>query len=72
MAKIQIKSEKLTQSIAIANAKHCNRQRKALAEKLTHDKNPEALGFAACHKQELFVAQELINKVKIKELRNLG
>ncbi len=30
MAKIQIKSEKLTQSIAIANAKHCNRQRKAL------------------------------------------
>ena len=23
-----------------------------------------ALGFAACHKQELFVAQELINKVK--------
>ena len=31
-----------------------------------------ALGFAACHKQELFVAQELINKVKIKVLRNLG
>ena len=30
------------------------------------------LGFAACHKQELFVAQELINKVKIKVLRNLG
>ena len=29
-----------------------------------------ALGFAACHKQELFVAQELINKVKIKVLRN--
>ena len=27
-------------------------------------------GFAACHKQELFVAQELINKVKIKVLRN--
>ena len=25
-----------------------------------------ALGFAACHKQELFVAQELINKVKSK------
>ena len=24
------------------------------------------LGFAACHKQELFVAQELINKVKSK------
>ena len=34
--------------------------------------NPGALGFAACHKQELFVAQELINKVKIKVLRNLG
>ena len=31
-----------------------------------------ALCFAACHKQELFVAQELINKVKIKVLRNLG
>ena len=31
-----------------------------------------ALGFAACYKQELFVAQELINKVKIKVLRNLG
>ena len=29
-----------------------------------------ALGFAVCHKQELFVAQELINKVKIKVLRN--
>ena len=28
--------------------------------------NPEPLGFAACHKQELFVAQELINKVKSK------
>ena len=25
-----------------------------------------ALGFAACHKQELFVAQELINNVKLK------
>ena len=31
-----------------------------------------ALGFAVCHKQELFVAQELINKVKIKVLRYLG
>ena len=28
--------------------------------------NLELLGFAACHKQELFVAQELINKVKSK------
>ena len=28
--------------------------------------NPEPLGFAACHKQELFVAQVLINKVKSK------
>ena len=28
--------------------------------------NPELLGFAACHKQELFVAQVLINKVKSK------
>ena len=29
------------------------------------------LGFAACHKQELFVAQELINKVNqsVAELR---
>ena len=25
-----------------------------------------ALGFAACHKQELFVAQELITKLKSK------
>ena len=25
-----------------------------------------ALGFATCHKQELFVAQELINEVKSK------
>ena len=30
------------------------------------------LGSAACHKQELFVAQELINKVQITVLRNLG
>ena len=30
------------------------------------------LGFDACYKQELFVAQKLINKVKIKVLRNLG
>ena len=29
-----------------------------------------ALCFAAYHKQELFVTQELINKVKIKVLRN--
>ena len=30
-----------------------------------------ALGFAACHKQELFVAQELINKLNqsVAELR---
>ena len=33
---------------------------------------PEPLGFDACHKQGLFVAQELINKVKLKVLRNLG
>ena len=28
--------------------------------------NPGALGFAACHKQEPLVAQELISKVKSK------
>ena len=36
-----------------------------IGENLTWQ-NPGPLGFAACHKQELFVAQELINKVKSK------
>ena len=36
-----------------------------VSENLTWQ-NPGLLGFAACHKQEYFVAQELKKKVKLK------